>query len=60
MGLSNLRWNYSPLKRKGRLVAGWPFSFWEMIFTANFVEPPEKNQSAALKASLAFHQLALA
>ena len=22
---SNLRWNYSPLKRKGHPVAGWPF-----------------------------------
>ena len=27
MVISNLRWNYSPLKRRGRPVAGWPFRF---------------------------------
>ena len=26
-GIFCLRWNYSPLKRKGRPVAGWPFRF---------------------------------
>jgi len=26
-GTLKLRWNYSPLKRKGRPVAGWPFRF---------------------------------
>jgi hypothetical protein len=31
------RWNYSPLKRKGHPVAGWPFRLHEII-SAGFIK----------------------